>query len=292
VRVFLDIISGPYTGKVIQVETGMTLRVGRSGKAEVILADDCDLAPVHFAVSCDDKTCNLFDWGSEGGTIQNGKRVYKSTIFNGDKIKAGKTSLIVYVETGVYGVAGNDKKASVSLETPLSRLLQILQGQSEPLYALLDAARDPLVLKLLGDCSVEYQSLYDGDSAKELAEVAPYLVSLSNNSSLLESIVYHGWGNNWGIYLTSVQEFKYIRKHFRAFQFVEDENGDKFYFRFYDPRVLRIFLPSCTEKQAQDFGFPISKFLIEAERPLSLLELGKTANNRKLLQHLTPEGYV
>lgn len=281
-RVFLDIIAGPYIGSVIQMESGMTIRVGQSGKAEAILADDHALAPVHFALSCDDKSCNLFDWGSKSGTFQNGERVYKSTLSNGDKISAGETTLLAYVETGVFQTPDDDEAAKALPETPISRLLQLLRSQTEPLYALLDAARDPQVLELLRDTTEEYQSLYEGDTQEELAEVAPYLIHLPPSSAFTETLLRKGWGKSWGVFLTSKETFKTIRKHFRFLQFVEDEDGQELYFRFYDPRVLRVYLPACNANELRAFFGLAGSYIIEDESPLTALHLKESGDQLQI----------
>jgi len=50
---------------------------------------------------------------------------------------------------------------------------------------------------------------------------------------------------------------------------VKTEDGEQLYFRFYDPRVLRVFLPTCDERQLRDFFGPIDYFLCESEEPAS-----------------------
>jgi len=55
---------------------------------------------------------------------------------------------------------------------------------------------------------------------------------------------------------------------------VQEEGSTKFlYFRFYDPRVLRVFIPSCTDQQLIQFYGPIRRFWMENEdgQPLSFL---------------------
>jgi hypothetical protein len=276
VRIFLETISGPYKGKVLHLESGDLCRVGSAGNGSVILADDGDLAPIHFALSCDSNTCNLFDWGSQTGTFLNGERIYTSTLSNGDRIEAGRTLFVVHVETGAFREPDCGAIPPRSPDTPLGRLLQILQNQAEPLYALLDAARDPLVLRLLTGCQEESQSLYDGVSAEELAEVAPYLVKIQPFGSLLPALVNQGWGNSFGVYFTSREPFARLRKHFRSLQFVENEYGESLYFRFYDPRVLRVYLPTCNSEETEEFMGPVSAFLLEDQTPLNLLVLGNT----------------
>ena len=44
-----------------------------------------------------------------------------------------------------------------------------------------------------------------------------------------------------------------------------DEDGAVFYFRFYDPRVMRLYLPTCLEKELRTVFGPVRAFFIEAE---------------------------
>jgi hypothetical protein len=56
-----------------------------------------------------------------------------------------------------------------------SSLLHWFRQQPEPLFALLDAAREEQVLELLQTVDKDgYQSLYEGRRALRLAKVAPY----------------------------------------------------------------------------------------------------------------------
>jgi hypothetical protein len=49
---------------------------------------------------------------------------------------------------------------------------------------------------------------------------------------------------------------------------VKTEQGKMLYFRFYDPRVLRIFLPTCDAMQLRElFGDAIDSFILEDEDP-------------------------
>src|SRR5262249_39807517 len=114
-----------------------------------------------------------------------------------------------------------------------------LRHQPEPLFAILDAARDPRILALLVNSKEERPSLYEGAQGDRLAAVAAYLVQLPSASRFLDTLVQEGWGKSWGIYLTCNQPFKEVRKHFRRFLLVKTEEGKELYFRFYDPRVLR-----------------------------------------------------
>jgi hypothetical protein len=151
------------------------------------------------------------------------------------------------------------------------RLLALLRGEFQPLYAVLDAAREPEVLKVLFESKEQYQSLYEGLPGAQLAHFAPYLVKLPPESALLDTLVRLGWGKNWGVYLTCAQSLEEIRRHFRHFLMVRMPNGKQVYFRFYDPRVLRAFLPTCTPREINAFFGPIRSFAVEDENVSQLL---------------------
>jgi len=152
------------------------------------------------------------------------------------------------------------------------RLLDILRNQPEPLFALLDAARDDRVLDLLRNSGEQYQSLYEGKQGEELASFAPYLVQLPKDSRLLMTLVQEGWGKSWAVYLTCSKPVTDIRKHFRHFLIVQTEDGRELYFRFYDPRVLRLFLPTCTADESNSFFGPVRSYLLEGEERHILLQ--------------------
>ncbi len=104
-----------------------------------------------------------------------------------------------------------------------------------------------------------------GPQGEALADVAPYLVRLSTRSPFLERLVDEGWGQSWGIYFTCPLPFLETRRHLRKFLMVEAEGEDmRMYFRFYDPRVLHTFLPTCTPEQKKEFLGPITRIFHEA----------------------------
>jgi hypothetical protein len=75
--------------------------------------------------------------------------------------------------------------------------------------------------------------------------------------------VSEGWGDSWGIIMTSAAPLEDLYKHFRKFLIVEDEEGKRLYFRFYDPRVIGVFLKTCIPEETQEFFGPISRFIFE-----------------------------
>ncbi len=151
------------------------------------------------------------------------------------------------------------------------RLLDILRNQPEPLFALLDAARDDRVLDLLCNSEEQYQSLYEGKQGEDLAKFAPYLVQLPKDSQLLVALIQEGWGKSWGVYLTSASDLQEVRRHLRHFLQVLLPDGKQVYFRFYDPRVMRVFLPTCAPDETTQFFGPIQSYLVEDENSDTLM---------------------
>ena len=139
-------------------------------------------------------------------------------------------------------------------------------------YAVLDGASVPDLLdQLYGEEPPEFLCLYRGELQPDMAEVAPYLVQLKAGTPFSEWLLQHCWGNHWGIFVTSHDDIDTVRRHFRNFLMVRNPEGQQVYFRFYDPRVLRIFLPTCNAEQAKTMFGPLACYLCEAENPDTLL---------------------
>lgn len=155
--------------------------------------------------------------------------------------------------------------AAVS-QVPVRRaaaLEAIFAGAGTP-YAILDAARSPRVLRLIKSFDGA-QILYEGYVAPEIAEVAPYLVPAPRKAGVAEQLVTYGWGDSWGVFCNSKLPANDLRRHLRKFLTVKTETGKRMLFRFYDPRVLRVYLPTCTPAELQTFFGPIERFTMESK---------------------------
>ena len=59
-----------------------------------------------------------------------------------------------------------------------------------------------------------------------------------------------------------------VRRQLRRALTVRDPNGRKLLFRFYDPQILRLFLPTCSAAELQTFFGPIEAlYAFEDEGP-------------------------
>ena len=158
----------------------------------------------------------------------------------------------------------------------LSAWLTALEDAGQKLYALLDAAREPNIPQKLAEFGVEAVSLYRGEPEETLADVAPYLVRVAPNSSLLKWFISDGWGKSWGLLVNAPVSLEDLRRHFRRFLLVRDPDGNELYFRFYDPRVLRVYLPTCRAPEAEQFFGRVQSYLVESEDGEAVLEFTRT----------------
>ncbi len=70
---------------------------------------------------------------------------------------------------------------------------------------------------------------------------------------------------------------------------MQREGGGTLLFRYYDPRVLRIFLPTCTPAELREFFGPLSRLYAEAEGGQELLEFSQAAGKLAVRQHAVIE---
>ena len=73
---------------------------------------------------------------------------------------------------------------------------------SGEMYTIIDAARDTLIYPRLAESDIEMICLYRGEPARELADVAPYLMKLKKQDSFTDWLLKNGWGKSWGIFPT------------------------------------------------------------------------------------------
>ncbi len=132
-------------------------------------------------------------------------------------------------------------------------------------YLLLDAARAEGELYTAMDLNKNYRSLYKGIAEDDFQGVAPYLFSIKENTEFADWFFSKGRNQSWGVVFFSNASFDDVYNHFRRFLMVKTEDGQQLYFRFYDPRVLHIFLPTCDQFQLKELFGPVRHFIAEAE---------------------------
>jgi hypothetical protein len=175
----------------------------------------------------------------------------------------------------------------MSLRNPREVIAQLWRSSEQRselqnIFVILDTSRNPKIYPMLKTSYADYTCLYKGDIPKVLAEVAPYLVRLEEQSRFTEWIISEGWGDNWGILCDAPASAEHLRRHFRQFLMAQIEGGPECYFRFYDPRVFRVYLPSCNSIELEDLFGPVTRFFVEGEDRNTLVEYSLAG--RKLSQ--------
>ncbi len=138
-------------------------------------------------------------------------------------------------------------------------------------FVILDGASVDGLLDRLYRFTPEYVCLYRGELAADLIHVAPYLVRLKEESNFTDWILEKGWGNHWGIFAVSTANLTAMRQHFRRFLTVHNSEGRPLLFRYYDPRVLRTFLPTCNTQELEEMFGPVLNYVVESDQPAELL---------------------
>jgi hypothetical protein len=138
-----------------------------------------------------------------------------------------------------------------------------LDPAAHAVFALLDAARDEQIYPALLKADCEWVCLYRGDAAVTMAEVAPYLVALDPQARFTSWLLEKGWGNSWGVFVHATVAIERLQAHFRRLTMAQLPDGKKVYFRFYDPRVMRVYLPTCTAAEAAIVFGPVERYIVE-----------------------------
>jgi hypothetical protein len=152
-------------------------------------------------------------------------------------------------------------------------------GPNSPqVYVLLDGARDKLIVPMLRSSGLPYECLYSGSLSSSMISAAPFLVQISPESRFFNQFAPRSWNKAWGVYVIAQPNvtLQALRRHFRTLLRVRDEQGQILVFRFYDPRVIRIYLPTCSAEEKKHFFGPINLFAWESENGDTLVQEGPT----------------
>lgn len=282
----LRVESGADAGKSVRLLPGVKVCVGRTGRADFVLAGDPFLSSVHMELLSDGHRCALRDLDSSNGTVFGGKRVKQATLVAGDRFTAGQTQFVLVEEAStaesIESVGAPEPLASQAKE----RLLKELRTNLQPLYAIVDAACDSRVLSVLTQHRCAHASLYASEEVPELMRFAPYLVALPAASSALEPLLTFGWAKHWSVFLTSAASGSELRAFLQKLLVTVQPDGQRALLRFYDPRVLRTLLENAEPRQWPRFFGPVRAYLIASAVPQQAT--GFAVNERGLERYDIP----
>jgi hypothetical protein len=167
-------------------------------------------------------------------------------------------------------------------QPPVDRLLasifppaQADAGPPPSVYAVLDGARDERIARAVYDSRLEYECLFTGEISHDLSLAAPYLVQLDAGAAFTRWLLAEGWRKSFGIFAWTRADIETMRRHCRRLLQIKDEDGRRLFFRYYDPRVLRVFLPTCTVAELREVFGPVERLVAEgAEGQLIAYESG------------------
>lgn len=267
-------VRGPAEFRRAVVPPGGALRVGRTSLADFVIAEDAQMAQLHWELRWDGATCEVRDRSGGLGTLLGGQPLDRAEARSGAWIRAGTTDFQVYFE---------DPREDGGAVIPAPLLDLAERGR---LFVVLDAARGDRVLSLVRTAVDDYRCLFEGMDAETQADGAPYLVRIAKGSRLLPRLIGEGWGQSWGVFAEAPVSLRELRAHLRKLLVVTRESdGLPMYFRFYDPRVLRVFLSIATPRQAELLFGPVERFLVEPGDQGALLTYARRPGTGVVREH-------
>ncbi len=126
---------------------------------------------------------------------------------------------------------------------------ELFKDEDIYVYAIVDGASCPELRFKIYDWQPTSGCLWSGKLEPDVEEVAPYMIMLERDTEFTRWLIKEGYQNHWNIFVTSMLEPKAFRKQIRKLQLVRSPDGKTLLFRFYDPRVMEMFLPTCDDKQ-------------------------------------------
>ncbi|KRA59182.1 hypothetical protein ASD79_10795 [Caulobacter sp. Root655] len=129
------------------------------------------------------------------------------------------------------------------------------------LYAVVDGCAAPTISDLARSLGPGRAAcLYLGDAATNYGDKAPYLLQV--DSALAASLGDGASDAAWGCFVVSSSGFEAVRRHLRGWLTVNSPEGEAWLFRFWDPRLLPVFLRASRPDELNAFFGPIDAFAV------------------------------
>jgi hypothetical protein len=145
------------------------------------------------------------------------------------------------------------------------------KGHRPDIWAIVDAAQDQQVYWTLTNSFLPHSCLFAGALPEALEMAAPYLVQLDPDDKFTTYLA-KNLDRNVCIFMQCDASLKELRRHLRSFLTVKDAGGRRMLFRYYDPRVLRVYLPTCSITELQSVFGPVTSFWTVSGEPGSLTQ--------------------
>ena len=151
------------------------------------------------------------------------------------------------------------------------QLRQHLFNDRSRLYCVLDGVMVPDLPNKLYEGQIPHHCVVQGELTPAMVYAAPYLAYLSPDSKFADWVLAESIGKHWGIFLQTRRSMLEMRRHFRALHQAYDERGNPLKFRFYDPRVLSRFLPTCNGGELKTLFGDVEAFFTESDDGKSIV---------------------
>jgi hypothetical protein len=140
-----------------------------------------------------------------------------------------------------------------------------LSGQAI-LYGVLDCAIDPALHEHVARLEPEQAACLFERVAPEVKRVSPHVVELAPADPLSKAWRAQGWGRNWGVLFSSLADLRTVKLRLKRFTQARLPDGSgPVLFRFWDPRVLRSYLPLLESADVPAWFTDIDRWIVPTE---------------------------
>jgi len=140
-------------------------------------------------------------------------------------------------------------------------------AEAPKLYGVIDCARAPAMYDHVARLTPEAADcLFAGRLDERVRRASPHLVELAPADPLSKQWRTTGWGQSWGLLLTSSASLPTVRRRLRHFTMAKLPDGSgPVLFRFWDPRVFRAYFPLVEAAAAGEWFTDIDRYIVETE---------------------------
>jgi hypothetical protein len=186
--------------------------------------------------------------------------------------KRNKSAFSIFILVMMAQVSDQTSGVIVEGKTVTDFLWDQAEKKECTLYAIVDSARNDDIFRYFLTDNVVYQSLFHGKMDMKFFGVSGFLMECKKDSKLFNWLTTEVWCDSCSIFFVSKAPFDEVLRHFQKFNRVYLEDDDVVYFRYYDPRVLRVYLPTCNGKEIKTFFGEIESFYMGSVNPQIVIE--------------------
>lgn len=126
---------------------------------------------------------------------------------------------------------------------------------SESIYMIIDCAHDPRIYPALIKTLNTKCCLFTEEKISEaIKSVSPFLVKIKQMDEFIRWCIEEGVHRNWMVFFTStIVHVTDLNLQFKRFSIAQGPDGKRYFFRFYDSRVLPEFLLSGEKDRSEFF---------------------------------------